>query len=260
MRKTFILATIAVTALAGGATGVANASDAEPSATPTTVPFMPDLESVMSVLTPEQLVCIAQSMGGVDTADPAAAMAALTECGVSMEQLMQIATGETPATTVVGGTTTPPVGAPPDEATITAVLGLLGIDATDLACLSGALAVPPADDTAALAILTGCQISLTELLQSIVTVGSGGNAVSVPSVPSVTTVVGTAAATGNPIADLLIEQFTSMGMTLTSEQATCLADQITSGTIDPATIGQDMTALTNLLTTCGIELTDLMGG
>jgi hypothetical protein len=256
MRKIFILGTLAVTALAGGATGVANASDAEPNVTPTTVPFMPDLESVMSVLTPEQLVCIAQSMGGVDTADPAAAMAALTECGVSMEQLMQIATGETPAT-VPGGTTIPPAGATPDAATIAAVLELLGIDATELACLSGALAVPPADDTAALAVLTGCQISLTELLQSIVTVGSGDTPA---SVPAVTTVAGTAAATGNPIADLLIEQFTSMGMTLTSEQATCLADQITSGSIDPATIGQDMTALTNLLTTCGIELTDLMGG
>jgi hypothetical protein len=257
MRKSFILASLAVAALAGGATGVANAADVEPGVTPTTVPGIPDLETVMSVLTPDQLLCIAQSMGSGDVAsDPVAAMTALTECGVSMEQLMQIATGETPASVV--GATTLPAGSTPDAATITAVLGLLGIDDADLACLSGALAVPPADDNAALAVMTGCQISLTELLQSIVSVGTGGTAA--PTVASVTTVAGTAAATGNPIADLLIQQFSAMGMTLTNEQATCIADQITSGSIDPATIGQDMTALTELLTSCGIELTDLMGG
>lgn len=262
MRKSLILAPLAVAALSVAVTGVAGAAEADPNQTPTTLPGVPDLDTIMSVLTPEQLVCIAQSMGSVDVAaDPMAAMTALTDCGVSMEQLMQIASGETPAT-VPGETTTVPgdttAGATPDAATIAAVLELIGLDATDLACLTSAMAVPPLDDVAALAVLTGCEISLADLLHDIVT-ASTGSMTTTPVVTTVPAVTTGAVSTGNPMADLLIQQFTAMGMNLTTEQATCLADQITNGSVDPATIGQDMTALTNLLTTCNIELTDLMG-
>ena len=263
MRKTLILAPLALVGFAAGAAGVTHADSATPAATPTTIPGIPvpDLESIMEVLTPEQLSCIVQNMGSMDaSADPAAALSALTDCGVSMDQLLQITTGEPVTGPVTPASSAVPGGAP-DAATIAAVLGLLGLDATELSCLSASLAVPPVDDAGALAVLQACQISLAELLGGIVSANTGATAATTATtVPAVNVATTAALSTGDPIADLFVQQFSAMGMTITPEQAACLGQQVTSGAVDPATIQQDFNAITQLLTTCGIDIADLVGG
>jgi len=260
MRTSLFLVPLAAAGIVAGAAGVAVAADDAPVAAPptTTIPAAADFEAVMQVLTPEQLVCIAQNMGTIDANDPMAAMAAMTQCGVTMDQLMQIATGDvtgTTATTVAG---TGAVTGTPDAATITAVLGLIGLDATDLSCIASSMAVPPTDEGTAYNVLATCQISLAELLQGIVAANAG--AAVGPATPTTVAPVGTTGSMGNTMADMLVQQFAAMGMTLTPEQGTCLADQITSQNLDLTSIASDQVALMNLLSSCNIQLTDLMGG
>ena len=263
MRKHFAPAALAATVLGlGGLAGFAGSAAASPPDEPI------DIGAILDILTPEQFTCIAQEMMSVAEEDLGAVMGVMEECGVTLDQLLEVATGQatveesapatgqtaveeaTPATTAPGTGT--PLTGEPDADTITAVLEHFGIGSDDLTCIAdGLAAATPGDDNAALLVLQECGLSLSTILEAMaLTQGA-------PTVPT-TTIAGSdtpSATTGDMLTDLMISTFESMGMTITPEQAQCLGEAAMGG-VDTT----DMTAMMDLLGECGIEITDLLGG
>src|SRR5262245_30485116 len=90
MRNTVIASCLAVVALGGLAGGVASASDsgAAPATPSTTLPGLGELTDLG--LTPEQSQCLVDNIGSVDMEDMTALFGVMTQCGISLDQLMQI--------------------------------------------------------------------------------------------------------------------------------------------------------------------------
>lgn len=280
MRRSLILGPVVAAALTvAGLSGVAQAgSDAgadaapEPAATPTTVPGGMSLDQVLSMLTPEQIECLVTSMGGTDpnALDLNATMALLQQCGISLDQLMP-GGGVTPAvpgvpggvpSTAPGVPGTPAVPGALDPATVSAILAMLGLDVNSLACITaGVSGGVVTDDVGALPILQNCGLTLVGLLNGLAAVGSMATpGVTAPPLPPPlpgSTVPGVTApgVTYDMMTQLFIDTFASMGMTLTPEQATCLAGQATSG-IDTS----DQAQILALLQSCNIDISQLLGG
>ena len=79
--------------VAAGPTTPQTLSPAQP---PPTVPDGASIDAVLDVLTPEQITCVMEGIGTVDTTDMSAVLDLLTQCGVTTEQLLEIseASGE----------------------------------------------------------------------------------------------------------------------------------------------------------------------
>jgi hypothetical protein len=250
MRRTLIASSFAVAALVGVAGGVTYAVESGSGRDPASPTTTLDIEAVMSVLTPEQLGCLVQNMGSVDAADTAAIFALLEECGISLEQLGDLAVGggTAPADSVVPASE--PAGTPEtvDAATVAAVFELFGMDQTTVDCLvSASAAVAPGDEVAAESVFIDCGVGPAQILEGIVALdaAASGDTTTATVAGAPTTALDLAA---NPIAQVVQEQLAAAGITLTDEQISCLVDNIAS--YDPS----DPSSVLPLLETCGIDV------
>jgi len=265
MRNTLIASALAVVALGGIAGGVASANgpDAAPAAPSTTLPGM-DVFTDMG-LTPEQGQCLVNNIGSVDTEDMTALFEVMTECGITMEQLMQI--GQQGGTTLPAVVEAPTTLAPPassvaiDPATATAALEALQLDSVAVECLAAA-ATPsaPADDAAAELIFQACGVGPLQVLEGILALhAAAGGSTDVTATTQTATTLGvatpaTVVETGNAMVDLLLQQFAESGIELDPTQAECLLDNIAD--LNP----NDLAASLSVFEACGISITDLMPG
>lgn len=255
MRRKLIATSFSVAALVGVAGGVAFASDADPAAAPPTTTPIDDMGDIFGDLgiTSEQGQCLLDSMSEVDLSDMSAMMTLIEQCGITMDQLLNmdpsVLDGEAdPSAPTSAGEPTP--GAI-DPAAAQAVLELLGVESADIACISDGLATAaPGDDNAALTVLQGCGLSLSELLGGLVAVDAvivaGGTVSTIAGAP------GTEDATSTGMVDMLQDQLAAQGITLTDEQAQCILDNISQFDLD------DMNSIVSVLETCGISLSDLV--
>lgn len=253
MRKPAIFTAIAAASLVFGASaGVLQASDSatEPGAVPTTIPGLDGLAEMG--LTPEQSACLVANAGSLDMNDMNSVMTIMTQCGIQLDDLMGSGTETN------NDLTTPTVDAPAvvDPATAQAVIANIGLTPADLTCLDNGLDPMPVDDQAALVVMQNCGLSLTGLMIGLVITGAGGQPEPIdptPTVSAVPTTVGVGTG-GNTLVDMLQQQLAAQGINLTTEQATCLFDNI--GSLNT----EDMSAMVVVFEQCGINLTDLMGG
>lgn len=257
MRKIVLLPAIAASALAFGFAGATQVSGSGPAAPPTTIPGLDQLATMG--LTPEQTQCLVDNSSGIDMSDMNAIMGLMTDCGINPMDLL----GATDtASDVVAVTETAPTentsGAGElDQATVTAILGLLGVDPTSLQCIEDGLSsAVPDDDNAALTVLQGCGLALTDVLAGLVSVNDVASVGDLPTTPSVEgpdatgTGVGSSSGIVEQLQQLLRDQY---GIELTDDQASCLLDNVSG--IDMS----DMNATLAVFESCGISLTDLAG-
>jgi hypothetical protein len=263
MRKTVIATSLAVVALGGLAGSIASASgsDADPASPPETTPGL-DILSGLG-LDPDQLQCLAESFGTVDVTDFSAMSELMDQCGVSIDQLLQIgdpsaATVEDEAPETTEAVTVTAVATTDiDPAAAAAALEAFGVDADAVECLvSEAATVSPGDQQAAELAFIACEIGPAEILAGIVALDAAasgteseppGSAVDVAPPASVES-------TGNPMLDIVLEQLAAAGVVLDDEQRTCLEDSIADVDLT------DITAITALLETCNIDLSGTPGG
>jgi hypothetical protein len=265
MRNTLTASALAVVALGGIAGGVASANgpDAAPAAPSTTLPGM-DVFTDMG-LTAEQGQCLVENIGSVDMDDMTALFEVMTQCGITLDQLMQIGqqTGTTlpaipDASTPQGG---PDSSVAIDPASATAALDALGLDPVDVECLAAA-ATPsaPADEAAAERIFQACGVGPLQVLEGILALDAaagGGTEVTRTTQTATTLGVATPATvleTGNAMLDILLGQLAAQGIILDPEQGQCLLDNISD--LDP----NDIMAIAAVMETCGIELSDIAPG
>jgi hypothetical protein len=265
MRNTVIVSSLVVVALGGLAGGVASASEsgAVPAAASTTLPGM-DVFTDMG-LTPEQGQCLVENIGSVDTDDMTALFDVMDQCGISMEQLLEIGQmGEATLPDVVEATTTlaaPPSSVAIDPAAATAALEQLGLDASALECLAAASTPSaPADDASAESVFGACGVGPLQVLEGILALhaaaGGSTDGAATTLTPTTLSVVtpATVPETGNAMVDILLQQLAAEGIILDAEQGQCLLDNISD--LDP----NDFTAIAGVMETCGIELSDLVPG
>jgi hypothetical protein len=264
MRNTVIASSLIVVALGGLAGGVASASDsgAAPAAPSTTLPGM-DVFTELG-LTPEQGQCLVDNIGSVDMEDMTALFDVMTQCGITMDQLLQI--GQSTADTLPGAPeasapVAPVVSVAIDPAAATAALDQLGLDPVALECLATASTPSaPADDASAETIFQACGVGPLQVLEGILALhaAAGGGIELTPTTLTATTLgvatPATVGPTGNAMLDILLQQLASEGIILDPEQGQCLLDNISD--IDP----NDFTAIAAVLETCGIELSDIAPG
>ena len=259
MRRTVIASSISLVAVAGLAGGVAYGSDsnASPGATPTTA--VPGMEIFTDMgLTAEQGECLVNNVGSVDMNDTAAMMDLMTQCGISMDQLLQIGQSTDSSEPATPGEI--------DPATVAAVLELMVLDQAMVDCLvAEAETAAPADDAAAEAVFVTCGVGPLQILEGIVALDAAAGA---GAALSTTTVVGTATTTagapttapgttvssGNAMVDILLEQLAAQGINLDATQGQCLLDNISN--FDP----NDMSSVLTVMETCGIDITELATG
>lgn len=151
-------AAVAVVAVATTSSAMSSAMSSAPA--PPTDPVDATTDEGLSVaalteiLTPEQITCIAGEFTPEIADDPAAAVRVLTDCDVSLDQLVALMPE---SETVV------------DPDAVVTVLALAGLDTGTLSCLAAGIdAAPLADDAAALELLHGCGLGLAELLHGLV--------------------------------------------------------------------------------------------
>jgi hypothetical protein len=260
MRNTLIASALAVVALGiAGGVASANGPDAAPAAPSTTLPGM-EVFTDMG-LTAEQGQCLVENIGSVDTDDMTALFGVMEQCGISMEQLLQI--GQTTGSSVPAvevPSTSAAESAPAteiDDATTAAVLALLGLDQGTVDCLAAAVTpAAPTDDAAAETIFVACGVGPLQILEGILALGAGdATATTVTATTAVAVdTPATVTQTGNAMLDILLEQLAAQGIVLDPEQGQCLLDNISD--FDP----NDFTAIAAVLETCGIELTDIVPG
>lgn len=234
--------------------GIVASAGVSSAAAPPSDPVDIDLDQLAEVLTPEQITCIGTQFTPDLASDANAAIQVLTDCGVSMDQLVSLVPGGEVADPVSSSEVGSDDGAA-DPAAVAAVLAAAGLDATDLTCITAGLdAAVTGDDDEALTILQGCGISLAEILQGLVSVGGDAP---VPAVDTPATTAATAATTAagaDPVNDAVASMLESMGLELNADQINCLTQAVSAGGVDTADTGSLMT----LLSDCGISLTDLM--
>jgi hypothetical protein len=265
MRKRLLVSSLAIAALAGLGGGIASASGAgvAPAAPPPTEPGL-DIFADMG-LTPEQTDCLLTNIGSVDTEDMAATMDLMTECGITMEQLLEM--GETgtdtlPAVEPTIDDSPASVTADLDAATAGSVLALLGLDQAALDCLvveSDAAAL--IDDDAAEAVFTTCGVGPLQVLDAILALdaaagGVVGPGTGEPETPANTVAGSPPVTSGNAMVDQLLAELQAEGIDLSPEQGQCLLENIDVAEFDP----NDVTGLVGLLETCGIDIGDLITG
>ena len=109
------------------------------------------------------------------------------------------------------------------------------------------------DEGAAYNVLSTCGVALVDVLNGIASVAVGGAPVATtaptPGVPTTLAAVTptTAAGGADPMAQMVIDMFGSIGITLTAEQASCVSQQIAGG-IDTS----DQAQVLAVMQTCGI--------
>jgi hypothetical protein len=269
MRKTLIASSVAALTLAGLAGGGAYATEsgAFPTIPTSEVPGV-DIFADLG-LTSEQIDCLVSSIGSTDISDTAALMELFTQCGISIDELLQTGgTTESSIEPVVTETTA--LEAPPpaelDPEAVTAVFALFDLDQSAVDCLVGeAEAVAPTDDATAEGVFVTCGVGPLQLLEAIVALDALAGAIAAPVDTSTVTleppptldVAGTettAVSSGNAMVDLLLEQLAAQGINLDAEQGQCLLDNISD--FDP----NDIDSVLAVMETCGIDLTDLLTG
>jgi hypothetical protein len=253
MRNTVIASSLLVVALGGLAGGVASAT--AQAAPDTTLPGM-DVFTDLG-LSGEQGQCLVDNIGSVDMEDMTALFEMMEQCGITMEQLMQI--GEATATLpAVPEATTAAVTI--DPASAAAALDALGLDAVAVECLAASTPSAPADDVAAEATFQACGVGAAQVLAGILALDAaagGGTDVTTDTLTASTLAVrapATVPETGNVMLDILLQQLAADGIMLDAEQGQCLLDNISD--FDPT----DFTAMGAVLETCGIELSDIAPG
>ena len=258
MRKTFLSAVVAVSVLGMGITAgslqAANDTSTSPKATPTTTNPLDLLTSLG--LTNEQIGCLVANGATLDSEDMGQVMQLMTTCGIDLMDLMAVAeSGGITGDTAVGAPTTVAVAGVPTTGSASSVLDQLGLTQTVLSCVvTGLPNTTAGDDDAALKLLQSCGVSLDSLLVAALSIASAEGTSVTPGVPTTlagapVTVAGTATTLGtdNGLVDLLQQQLTSMGITLTDEQAQCIVDNMAG--VDTS----DLTAMAGLLTQCGVS-------
>jgi hypothetical protein len=258
MRTSLIASSLAVLSLVGLAGGAAYAAESRPSpaAPSTTVPGMDMLESLG--LTPEQIQCMASNLTGIDMNDLTALTEMMTQCGITMDQLVQI--GESASTTVADETVTPV----PESVAATeivaeaaaAALALLGLDQATVECLvAEASTAAPADPAAAELAFFNCEVDLAQILGGVVALdAAAGGSAGTDDLTATTAVGAPPSSTGNAMLDILLQQLAAEGITLDPEQGQCLLDNISD--FDPS----DVASIVAVMESCGIELTDIVPG
>jgi hypothetical protein len=261
MRKTAFVIPLVVVALGGLTGGMVNATGtADPASPPDTTPGS-DIFADLG-LTPEQTQCLVESAGNIDTSDLTALTNLMSECGISLEQLMQIGQETETVATVeaVPETVGPPASEPSveiDPAAATAALAALGLDQTAVDCLVAEAATATPDDPGAEGAFNACGVGPAQLLAGIVALaeaGTGSDAAPPATAEVAEAPPGSVASTGNPMVDMLLEQLAAQGINLDAEQGQCLLENIAD--FDP----NDVTSIANVLQTCGIELSDIVPG
>ena len=260
MRKTFLSAVVAVSVLGIGITAgslhAANDSSSSPKAAPTTTNPLDLLTSLG--LTNEQIGCLVANGANLNSEDMGQVMQLMTTCGIDLMDLMAVAGS--------GGITAETAVAPPRpprpwracrkrRARPAAVLDQLGLTQTVLSCvLAGLPNTTAGDDDSALKLLQSCGGSLDALLVAALSIASAEGTSVTPGVPTTlagatVTVAGPATTLGSDsgLVDLLQQQLTSMGITLTDEQAQCIVANMAG--VDTS----DLTAIAALLTQCGVS-------
>lgn len=248
-----MLAVGVVAASAGAAAAAPGPASAPPTDPTDPIDVDIDLDQLVDTLTPEQITCIGSQFTPELESDPNAAIEVLTDCGVSMDQLVSLIPGadviDPVASSEVGST--PDTDDEPDPEAVAAVLAAAGLDAVDITCISAGLdAAVTGDDDEALVILQDCGISLAELLGGLVAVGGDAQG-PVADTPVTSSPTG---ATGDPVTEAVTGMLTSMGIELTDDQISCLTEAVTAGGVNTADTGAIMT----LLSECGISLSDMM--
>ncbi len=225
-----------------------------PKATPTTTNPLDLLTSLG--LTNEQIGCLVANGANLDSEDIGQVMQLMTTCGIDLMDLMAVAeSGGITGDTSVAAPTTAAVAGVPTTGSASSVLDQLGLTQTVLSCvLTGLPNTTAGDDDAALKLLQSCGGSLDALLVAALSIASAEGTSVTPGVPTTVagapvTVAGTATTLGsdNGLVDLLQQQLTSMGITLTDEQAQCIVDNMAG--VDT----NDLTAMAGLLTQCGVS-------
>src|SRR6478735_7474809 len=231
MRKTFLSAVVAVSVLGMGITAgslqAANDTSTSPKATPTTTNPLDLLTSLG--LTNEQIGCLVANGANLDSEDMGQVMQLMTTCGIDLMDLMAVAESGG-----ITGDTAVAVAGVPTTGSASSVLDQLGLTQTVLSCVAAGLPNTTAgDDDAALKLLQSCGVSLDSLLVAALSIASAEGTSVTPGVPTTlavapVTVAGTATTLGtdNGLVDLLQQQLTSMGITLTDEQAQCIVDNM----------------------------------
>jgi hypothetical protein len=252
MRK-ILASSLVVVALGGLAGGISQAAGADPAAPPDTTPGM-DIFADMG-LTPEQAQCLIDSVGSVDTNDMTALTNLMTECGISLDQLLQI--GQESVVTVPPIPTTEALAeAPPeiDAASAAAALASLGLDEATVDCLVSEAATATADDQDAETAFLNCGVGAAQILDGIVAIAAAAGMDTTLTTEVLDATASTVESTGNAMVDLLLEELASEGINLDADQGQCLLDNISD--LDP----NDITAIAAVFETCGIELSDIIPG
>lgn len=147
-------AAVAVVAVATTSSAMSSAPAPPTDPVDTTTDDGLSVAALTEILTPEQITCIAGEFTPEIADDPAAAVRVLTDCDVSLDQLVALMPE---SETVV------------DPDAVVTVLALAGLDTGTLSCLAAGIdAAPLADDAAALELLHGCGLGLAELLHGLV--------------------------------------------------------------------------------------------
>lgn len=147
-------AAVAVVAVATTSSAMSSAPAPPTDPVDTTTDDGLSVAALTEILTPEQITCIAGEFTPEIADDPAAAVRVLTDCDVSLDQLVALMPE---SETVV------------DPDAVVTVLALAGLDTGTLSCLAAGIdAAPLADDAAALELLHGCGLGLAELLDGLV--------------------------------------------------------------------------------------------
>jgi hypothetical protein len=266
MRTSLIASSLAVLALTGAAGGAVLAAEPESApAAPTTTLGGLDMLTNMG-LDSDQIMCLVGSMGDTDVGDMTAMMELMSQCGISMDQLLDIGQQQQQVVETFPGVveTIADAGVPTDldAATAAAVLAVLGLDAAAVDCLVGQAAVlPPGDDAAAEQAFVTCGVGPAQILAGIVALDAAAGPVTADSSVTVESDVTTTSlveapvgTTGNAMVDLLIAELADEGITIDGQQGQCLLDHLSE--LDPNDISATMTVMSE----CGIDLLDLAGG
>lgn len=234
MRTKIIRSVIAAASLAVGL--AAGAASVTAAAQPASAPPDIDLDALMAVLTPDQMVCLATNSMNVDPDDVTAVFGVLEECDIDIADLM----------TAAGGTGAD-IGTGIGE--VVSSLAAIGIDEVAEACIASAVAVtPPADDNAALEILRGCDVSLLD----VVTLIGGGSVGAGPDVSTGTPSVGS----DNPLVAQMAAELANEFPNLDEAQLTCFATEAVDNLA--AFMAEDVTTIMAALTACDIPLTAIL--
>lgn len=242
MRKSVVITSlVAAASVTVGLAGVTQATSSPAAAPPPSF----TVEEVLANLTPEQISCVGQNAAGVDPNDTTAVLGVLETCGINVDDLL--------------GSTGTPLSSDPLSTDVTGLpagdpFANIGIDAATEVCIAGSVAAtPPADDNAALAILTSCGASLVDIV-TLIGGGTPGGATT-PTTPTGTTAT-SSGTSSDPFVEILRTELEKNGIFLEDAQLQCLTDAVLA---NPDADFQDSMVLLPILDQCDVDLSDLGG-